>query len=221
MSEREQALWRRGITPIVSKYQEEHKKVMSEIAGRGFSALPGYAYDIENSIELNTKINLSELNFKILSDTTEREIKQAGIDYYSDYKTALMDSALVKKYQKVEHAFDTYWFCKLNNKWGLIDENGKEFIPPIYLKLEFCPTHQKDNRQIFFYATKKSWGNSEVKGVIDINNRIMIAINYKDVRLSPRYKSCSIYRSYYNKNTNPKSVIVFYTLVELIPHYRN
>jgi len=104
----------------------------------------------------------------------------------NNYKTALMDSALVKKYQKVEHAFDTYWFCKLNNKWGLIDENGKEFIPPIYLKLEFCPTHQKDNRQIFFYATKKSWGNSEVKGVIDINNRIMIAINYKDVRLSPQ-----------------------------------
>lgn len=90
MSEREQALWRRGITPIVSKYQEEHKKVMSEIAGRGFSALPGYAYDIENRIELNTKINLSELNFKILSETTEREIKQAGIDYNSDYKTVLM-----------------------------------------------------------------------------------------------------------------------------------
>lgn len=87
---REQAGWRRGKTPVISKYIDEHSKIFSEIAGRGFLALPGYAYDAENRIELVSKINLSELNYKILSETIEREMKQAGIDYNLAYKNAVI-----------------------------------------------------------------------------------------------------------------------------------
>ena len=87
---REQAAWRSGKVPIISKYAEEHAALMSAIAGRGFLNLPGYAYSAENRLEFATKLNLSELNFKILSETVERELKQSGIDYDMAHKTALM-----------------------------------------------------------------------------------------------------------------------------------
>jgi len=70
---------------------------MSAIAGRGFLNLPGYAYSAENRLEFATKLNLSELNFKILSETVERELKQSGIDYDMAHKAALMAWELEKQ----------------------------------------------------------------------------------------------------------------------------
>lgn len=87
---REVSQFRKGKTPIVAKYSEEHSALMSAVAGRGFNNLPGYAYDAENRIEFAAKLSLSELNTKILSETIERELKQAGIDYDLSYKNALM-----------------------------------------------------------------------------------------------------------------------------------
>ena len=90
MSEREQALFRKGKTPIIAKYSSEHVKLMSAIAGRGFLYLPGYAYEAETGLELNTKMKLSELNMKILSETIERELKQSGFDYDLAYRDAMI-----------------------------------------------------------------------------------------------------------------------------------
>lgn len=87
---RERAQWRKEKAPIIRKYIGEHGKLMSEIAGRGFLNLPGYAYDLENEIELMAKMGLSEVNFKILSETIERELKQQGIDYDLSYREARM-----------------------------------------------------------------------------------------------------------------------------------
>ena len=87
---RELASWRRGKTPVISKYVTDHSKLFSGIAGRGFLSLPGYAYAIENDLELMTKMNLSELNYKILSETIEREMKQSGVDYGLAYKNAVI-----------------------------------------------------------------------------------------------------------------------------------
>ena len=87
---REQAQWRKEKTPIIRKYIGEHNKLMSEIAGRGFLNLPGYAYGLENDLELMTKLGLSEVNFKILSETIERELKQQGIDYNLQHRNAVM-----------------------------------------------------------------------------------------------------------------------------------
>jgi hypothetical protein len=84
--DREQYRWRRDKSPIVEKYREEHAKLMSAIAGRGFLLLPGYAYDAENSLEIILKRQLSNLNFEILSETITRELKQLGVDYDSSYK---------------------------------------------------------------------------------------------------------------------------------------
>jgi len=94
---REQAAWRSGKVPIISKYAEEHAALMSAIAGRGFLNLPGYAYSAENRLEFATKLELSELNFKILSETVERELKQSGIDYDVTYKAAVMAWELEKQ----------------------------------------------------------------------------------------------------------------------------
>lgn len=89
-SAREAAQFRKGKSPIIAKYSDDHKKLFSAIAGRGFLSLPGYAYDLENGLELTAKQALSELSMKILGETIERELKQSGIDYDLAYKNALM-----------------------------------------------------------------------------------------------------------------------------------
>ncbi|MCK9311743.1 MAG: hypothetical protein M0P26_05645 [Bacteroidales bacterium] len=94
---REQNQWRKGKTPIIVKYSDDHSKMMAEIAGRGFLKLPGYAYDIENQLEVAAKIGLSELNYNILKETIERELKQSGVDYDLAYKNALMSWELEKQ----------------------------------------------------------------------------------------------------------------------------
>jgi hypothetical protein len=94
---REQAQFRKGKTPIIAKYSEEHAKLFTEVAGRGFLRLPGFVYDVENGIELSAKMMLSELNLKILTETIERELKQTGIEHDQNYKTALLQWEIDKQ----------------------------------------------------------------------------------------------------------------------------
>jgi len=94
---RENASWRKGKSPIIAKYADEHTKLFSAIAGRGFLRLPGFVYDAENGIELSAKMQLSELNLKILGETIERELKQTGIAYDQTYKTVLLQWELDKQ----------------------------------------------------------------------------------------------------------------------------
>jgi hypothetical protein len=94
---RENSQFRKGKSPIISKYQDEHTKLFSAVAGRGFLRLPGFVYDSENGIELSAKMLLSELNYKILTETIDRELKQTGIDYDQTYKTVLLQWELDKQ----------------------------------------------------------------------------------------------------------------------------
>lgn len=94
---RENATWRKGKSPILSEYSAEHRKLMAGIAARGFLSLPGHAYDAENDLELHIKGQLSELNFKIISETIERELKQAGADTDLAYKVAAVAWELDKQ----------------------------------------------------------------------------------------------------------------------------
>jgi hypothetical protein len=87
---REGAQWRRVKTPIMIKYSTDHQTLLSEVAGRGFSNLPGYAYDLENSLEMFVKQSLSDANVKILTETIERELKQTGFDYDQNYRDAVI-----------------------------------------------------------------------------------------------------------------------------------
>jgi len=94
---REGYQWRKAKTPVIVKYVDDHTKLFAEIAGRGFLALPGYAADAENGLDLTTKMNLSAINQKILSATIERELKQQGLDYNLAVKNAVMSWEIEKQ----------------------------------------------------------------------------------------------------------------------------
>ena len=114
---REAAQYRKAKTPIIAKYQAEHEQLFSAIAGRGFLRMPGYAYDAENKIELAAKMGLSELNYKILSETIERELKQMGIDYDLSYKNA----AIIWEIEK--QSLMSLWDAELQGiKQGMAEE---------------------------------------------------------------------------------------------------
>jgi hypothetical protein len=102
---REASQFRKGKTPIISKYAEDHATLMATIAARGFDNLPGYSYDAENKIELAAKMSLMELNTKILAETIERELKATGLDYDLSYKNAMMAWEIEK--QALMAAWDT------------------------------------------------------------------------------------------------------------------
>ena len=85
---RELASWQKGKTTVISQYMADHKKIITISASQGFSILPGHVYEEERNLELAIKSNLSELNYKILVETIEREMKQSGIDYDLAYRSA-------------------------------------------------------------------------------------------------------------------------------------
>ena len=121
---REQAQWRKGKSPVMSKYLDDHSKLLAEIAGRGFLALPGYAYDLENALEIATKLGLSELNYKILTETVERELKQLGIDYSLAYRNSVITWELEKQALMADWESEYAWL-----KEGLsADENTLELL---------------------------------------------------------------------------------------------
>ena len=96
-TQRELSQWRKGKAPIVIKYSDDHSKMMSEIAGRGFLSLPGYAYEMENQLEVAAKMGLADLNYKILSETIDRELKQIGIANDLSYRDAMIAWELEKQ----------------------------------------------------------------------------------------------------------------------------
>jgi hypothetical protein len=121
---RENASWRKEKSPVIFKYLQEHAKMLTEIAGRGFLNLPGYAYDLENDIETQAKFSLSDINHKILAETIERELKQSGIDYDLAYKSALLAWELEKQ------GLMTAWLAELAGiKQGMAsDEETKKVL---------------------------------------------------------------------------------------------
>jgi len=86
----EHSKWVRGRTELLSSFVKELGGIASVTASRGYMLTPGFLYEAINDLEQKIKDKLSDLNYQILSETTEREIKQAGITYDLAYKTALM-----------------------------------------------------------------------------------------------------------------------------------
>jgi hypothetical protein len=94
---REQSKWARERTKTLTPYIHESKSLFSTVAGRGFKVIPGFLYDLHNSLELGVKSKLSDANFAILTETIERELKQSGIDYGLAYKNAVIVWELEKQ----------------------------------------------------------------------------------------------------------------------------
>jgi len=78
----------RGKSDILAKYISKIRAVHSTVAGRGLSFEPGYMYDVVTDIEGKTKFELSELNFAILGDAVQRELKQSDQDFDLSFKNA-------------------------------------------------------------------------------------------------------------------------------------
>lgn len=93
----EQNKWYQGKGKIVSEYLESHEALMSAVAGRGFINAPGYLDDAAIKGERITKSKLSELNYSIVAEAIERELKQTGHDYGIAYKTARIAFELSKQ----------------------------------------------------------------------------------------------------------------------------
>ncbi|MDY6893818.1 MAG: hypothetical protein SVO01_00145 [Thermotogota bacterium] len=78
----------RGKTKIMTEFSRERETLESAVAGRGFSFTPGFMYRIVNNLETDTKQKLSDLNFQLLEQAVERELRESKIDYDIAYKNA-------------------------------------------------------------------------------------------------------------------------------------
>ena len=93
----EQSIWARQKQSVVQGFIDERKKLVSAVAGRGFLLAPGFLYEFETGLEIDTKQKLSDISFKILSDAIDRDIKRAGLDYDISFKNATMVWELAKQ----------------------------------------------------------------------------------------------------------------------------
>jgi hypothetical protein len=94
---REDSKWFREKGAVMREYVKGRTAVLSAVAGRGFLQMPGFLYDIENDLETDAKRKLSDINFAILQETIERELKQAGLAYDLSYRNLLMAWELRKQ----------------------------------------------------------------------------------------------------------------------------
>lgn len=94
---REDSKWFREKGAVMREYVKGRTAVLSAVAGRGFLQMPGFLYDIENDLEADAKRKLSDINFAILQETIERELKQAGLTYDLSYRNLLMAWELRKQ----------------------------------------------------------------------------------------------------------------------------
>jgi hypothetical protein len=82
----ESSLWAKQKQPVIQGFINEHRKLVSTAASRGFLLAPGFLYEFETGIEIDLKQKLSEVSYKILSEAVERDIKQAGFDADINYR---------------------------------------------------------------------------------------------------------------------------------------
>jgi len=94
---RENSKWFHEKDTVIREYIKVRTGALSAVAGRGFLQMPGFLYDIENDLETDAKRKLSDINFAILQDTIERELKQIGLSYDLSYKNLLMAWELSKQ----------------------------------------------------------------------------------------------------------------------------
>ena len=87
----------RGKTKIMTEFSRENDVLENTVAGRGFSFEPGFMYHHLNNLEIDTKQKLSDLNFQLLEQAVERELKEAKIEYDIAFKNAVLAWELEKQ----------------------------------------------------------------------------------------------------------------------------
>ena len=93
----EQNQWFKEKNKILDEFLDSHRTLMSTIASRGFSKAPGFLYEASIMLEEVGKNKLSALNYQIVAEAIERELKQTGHDYTQTYKIARIAFELNKQ----------------------------------------------------------------------------------------------------------------------------
>jgi hypothetical protein len=78
----------KGKKEILDEFSGSHRTLMTTVASRNFSHPPGYLFESSIMLEETGKNKLSALNYQIVSDAIERELKQTGHNYTQTYKAS-------------------------------------------------------------------------------------------------------------------------------------
>jgi hypothetical protein len=93
----ENSQWYKGKQPIVEEFSGQHRALLSTLAGRNFCKPPGFLMEASLALEEVGKNKLSALNYQIVAESIERELKQTGHNYTQLYKAARIAFELEKQ----------------------------------------------------------------------------------------------------------------------------
>jgi hypothetical protein len=86
----ENSLWYKGKSEVLREFKKTTGAILSAVASRNFSAMPGFAIEAFTDVEIDSKIRLTEHNQKIMSDAIDRELKALGLENDIAVKQAMM-----------------------------------------------------------------------------------------------------------------------------------
>ncbi len=92
----ENSLWYKGKSEVLREFKKSTGAILSAVASRNFSALPGFAIEAFTDVEIDSKFKLTEYNQKIMSDAIDRELKDLGLENDIALKQATMAWELEK-----------------------------------------------------------------------------------------------------------------------------
>ena len=86
----ENNLWYKGKSEVFREFKKNTAAILSAVASRNFSAMPGFAIEAFTDVEIESKVRLTEYNQKIMSDAIDRELKVLGLENDISVKQATM-----------------------------------------------------------------------------------------------------------------------------------
>jgi hypothetical protein len=89
--------WYKSKIPIVEEFSNQHRTLLSTVAGRGFCKIPGFLYEASLTLEETGKNKLSALNYAIVAEAVKRELTQTGHTYTQAYKASRIAFELEKQ----------------------------------------------------------------------------------------------------------------------------
>ena len=92
----ENSLWYKGKGEVFREFKKNTGAILSAVASRNFSAMPGFAIEALTDVEIESKSKLTEYNQKIMSDAIDRELKSLGLGNDIVLKQATMAWELEK-----------------------------------------------------------------------------------------------------------------------------
>lgn len=93
----ESSQWFKEKGKVLDEFSGSHRALLSTVASRSFCKIPGFLYEASLTLEETGKNKLSALNYQIVAESIERELKQTGHDYTQAYKTARIAFELEKQ----------------------------------------------------------------------------------------------------------------------------